>query len=459
MTPAEAAEAFANALIPVYPATAGPCLLERREVRRGRARHPRRLPDPLPPAHPGGNWSALADAFRLIHRPESFADIALARKRLVYEEAFVLQVELARRRAAARALPATPRVARPGGLLEAFDARLPFTLTAGQVEVGEEIAADLAATTRCTGCCRARSAPARPSSRCARCSPSSTPAGRRRCSRRPRCSPSSTTARSPSCSARSPSAGCSAGPTTARGWRCSPARWGRPRAGGRCSTSASGDAGIVVGTHALLEERVQFADLGLVVVDEQHRFGVEQRAALTAKGDQPPHVLVMTATPIPRTVAMTVFGDLRRLDAHRAARRGVRRSPRTSCRRGRSRTSSTGPGSASARRSPPGTRPTWCARASAPAGAASLDDGDGRSPTATERRPADRGARPPVAVLDVAPSAGRRAAGRAADRGPARPAAPPTPRTTSCAVRRRADRRPGRDDRRSRSASTSPTRP
>ena len=74
--------------------------------------------------------------------------------------------------------------------------------------------------------------------------------------------------------------------------------------------AAGGEAGIVIGTHALLEEHVQFADLGLVVVDEQHRFGVEQRAALNAKAGSPPHVLVMTATPIPRTVAMTVFGDL-----------------------------------------------------------------------------------------------------------------------------------------------------
>ncbi|MEO8329739.1 MAG: helicase-related protein, partial [Candidatus Nanopelagicales bacterium] len=73
---------------------------------------------------------------------------------------------------------------------------------------------------------------------------------------------------------------------------------------------ASGTAGIVVGTHALLSANVEFFDLGLVVVDEQHRFGVEQRDALRAKGRQPPHVLVMTATPIPRTVAMTVFGDL-----------------------------------------------------------------------------------------------------------------------------------------------------
>jgi len=74
--------------------------------------------------------------------------------------------------------------------------------------------------------------------------------------------------------------------------------------------AAGGAAGIVIGTHALLQENVQFADLGLVVVDEQHRFGVEQRDALRSKGDMPPHVLVMTATPIPRTVAMTVFGDL-----------------------------------------------------------------------------------------------------------------------------------------------------
>jgi len=74
--------------------------------------------------------------------------------------------------------------------------------------------------------------------------------------------------------------------------------------------AASGEAGIVIGTHALLQENVQFADLGLVVVDEQHRFGVEQRDALRSKGNMPPHLLVMTATPIPRTVAMTVFGDL-----------------------------------------------------------------------------------------------------------------------------------------------------
>jgi ATP-dependent DNA helicase RecG len=77
------------------------------------------------------------------------------------------------------------------------------------------------------------------------------------------------------------------------------------------SDAFTGDAGILIGTHALLEDRVQFADLGLVVIDEQHRFGVEQRDALRDKAvGSRPHVLVMTATPIPRTVAMTVFGDL-----------------------------------------------------------------------------------------------------------------------------------------------------
>ena len=73
---------------------------------------------------------------------------------------------------------------------------------------------------------------------------------------------------------------------------------------------ASGEVDILIGTHALIEDRVQFANLGFVVIDEQHRFGVEQRARLWTKNEQPPHILVMTATPIPRTLAMTLYGDL-----------------------------------------------------------------------------------------------------------------------------------------------------
>lgn len=73
---------------------------------------------------------------------------------------------------------------------------------------------------------------------------------------------------------------------------------------------ASGEINILIGTHSLIEERVKFSNLGFVVIDEQHRFGVEQRARLWTKNLQPPHILVMTATPIPRTLAMTLYGDL-----------------------------------------------------------------------------------------------------------------------------------------------------
>ena len=88
---------------------------------------------------------------------------------------------------------------------------------------------------------------------------------------------------------------------------------------------ASGSAGIVVGTHALLGPSVIYADLGLVVVDEQHRFGVEQRDQLRTRDPSvsPPHVLVMTATPIPRTVAMTVYGDLETSTLRELPRRSV----------------------------------------------------------------------------------------------------------------------------------------
>ena len=176
------------------------------------------------------------------------------------------------------------------------------------------------------------------------------------------------------------------------GWRCSPARCGAAaRQARRCSRPPRGEAGIVIGTHALLEERVQFADLGLVVVDEQHRFGVEQRAALADKaGRRPPHVLVMTATPIPRTVAMTVFGDLEtstlgELPAGRApdpdqrgaaaeqprlARPGLAAGPRGGRRRA--------------------ARSTSCARGSATAGRRAADE-----PSPTGRPPAESaGSRP-----------------------------------------------------------------
>ena len=149
----------------------------------------------------------------------------------------------------------------------------------------------------------------------------------------------------------------------------------------------------MVGTHALLSEGVEFADLGLVVVDEQHRFGVEQRDALRAKGDTP-HVLVMTATPIPRTVAMTVYGDLE-VSSLRELPGGRSPISSTVVPAGRSRPGWTGSGSGSARRSRPATRRTWSARGSAAPARRT------RPRTPSEEDGETR--RPPLAVLDVAP--------------------------------------------------------
>jgi ATP-dependent DNA helicase RecG len=308
---AEAAAAFAQALIPVYPATAGlaswklaKCVGAVLDVL-GEPADP--LPDDLRARR---QLAGLGEAFRLIHRPQTRGEVARAKERLVFEEAFVLQVELARRRAATSALPATPRVPRAGGVLEAFDARLPFTLTAGQVEVGEVVAADLArahpmhrllqgevGSGKTLVALRAMLAVVDSGGQAALLAPTEVLAQQHHRSVSDMLGP---------LAERGLLGGSDVGTRVA----LLTGSLGTAARRQAMLDAASGDAGIVIGTHALLEEKVGFFDLGLVVVDEQHRFGVEQRAALTAKGAVPPHVLVMTATPIPRTVAMTVFGDL-----------------------------------------------------------------------------------------------------------------------------------------------------
>ncbi len=308
-----AAEEFADELIPVYAATANLATWKIARCVRVVLDTVGAVPDPIPPQirRRMGLMDAAA-ALRTVHRPASREDVERARHRLRFEEAFVLQVELARRRESAAALPAVPRKAAAGGLLDAFDERLPFRLTAGQVRVGEEIAADLASdhpmhrllqgevgTGKTVVALRAMLAVVDSGGQAVLLAPTEVLAVQHH--------RSLTTLLGP-LAERGLLGGSDAGTrvTLLTGSLGAPARREA------LLQAASGEAGIVVGTHALLEEQVQFADLGLVVVDEQHRFGVEQRAALASKGpgDTRPHVLVMTATPIPRTVAMTVFGDL-----------------------------------------------------------------------------------------------------------------------------------------------------
>ncbi len=257
--------------------------------------------------------ASLPEALRLVHRPAAKADIATARDRLKWDEAFVLQVALARRRAADAALPAVRRAPAADGLLTAFDARLPFTLTEGQRRVGAEIFADLATehpmhrllqgevgSGKTLVALRAMLAVVDSGGQAALLAPTEVLAQQHH--------------RSITEMLGDLAEGGMLGGAAPQECRTKVVLLtGSMGAAARRSALldlATGEAGVVIGTHALIEDKVIFHDLGLVVVDEQHRFGVEQRDALRGKGKQPPHLLVMTATPIPRTVAMTVFGDL-----------------------------------------------------------------------------------------------------------------------------------------------------
>ncbi|MER7362975.1 ATP-dependent DNA helicase RecG [Nonomuraea wenchangensis] len=266
------------------------------------------LDDPLPAElRARHKLQPLAEALAGIHRPKDFAEMGRARQRLKFDEAFVLQAVLLQRRQAATAWPARPRPRRADGLLASFDGRLPFALTEGQAAVGEEIADDLArehpmhrllqgevGAGKTVVALRAMLQVVDAGGQAALLAPTEVLAQQHH--------------RSITAMLGDLAQGGMFGGTAVTLLTGS---MGAPARRAALLDAASGNAGIVVGTHALLQEHVQFADLGLVVVDEQHRFGVEQRDALREKaGDARPHVLVMTATPIPRTVAMTVFGDL-----------------------------------------------------------------------------------------------------------------------------------------------------
>jgi ATP-dependent DNA helicase RecG len=268
--------------------------------------------DPMPRAiRDRHSLRGLADALRGIHRPIDRADAERSRHRLKWDEAFLLQTVLAQRRLAATAFLAAPRPRVSDGLLDAYDARLPFELTIGQdlagTQIGDELELDHPMHRLLQGevgsgktviAVRAMLQVVDAGGQAALLAPTEVLAQQHYRSITDQLGPLA-------------QAGELGGVEHATRVTLLTGSLGAAARRRALLEAASGTAGVVIGTHALLEEKVQFADLGLVVIDEQHRFGVEQRDALRDKaGDGRPHVLVMTATPIPRTVAMTVFGDL-----------------------------------------------------------------------------------------------------------------------------------------------------
>lgn len=257
---------------------------------------------------------AFPDALREVHEPVTELDAKRGIARLKFDEAFGMQLAMARRRAVLAERTTTPRPRRSDGILAAFDTSLPYQLTPGQQRVGETLFAELAnerpmhrllqgevGSGKTLVALRAMLAVVDAGGQAALLAPTEVLARQHYASITAllgELGAAGTLEAHP----QATHVALLTGSLTAAGRRSARA------------AVASGEAGLVIGTHALLSEGVEFADLGLVVVDEQHRFGVEQRAALAAKSERQPHTLVMTATPIPRSVAMTVFGDLETIE-------------------------------------------------------------------------------------------------------------------------------------------------
>ena len=302
---------FAGKYLPMYPASAklpswkiAQCI----ELALGALEE---VPDFLPEwIRDKYGFPTLQQALVQLHCPVDLDSAEKSRQRLTFDEALLLQLLLLTRRRELKGLDAVARPAISSGLLSAFDTALAFELTAGQRAVAKEIAEDLAqphpmhrllqgevGSGKTVVALRAALTVIDNGGQAALLAPTEVLAAQHLRSIEKMLGPLA-------------DGGMLGGAELATGVTLIT---GSQSAGARraaLAKAANGEAGIIVGTHALLGESVEFNDLGLIIVDEQHRFGVEQRDALKSKAVSPPHLLVMTATPIPRTVAMTVFGDL-----------------------------------------------------------------------------------------------------------------------------------------------------
>ena len=306
-----AVEGFAGKYLPVYPASAKMPSWKISQCAQLAIGSLEEIQDFLPAViREKHKYPSLHQALVQLHQPADLDHAELSRERLTFDEAFLLQSLLVMRRIELKKLNSTSRKRISGGLLDAFDATLPFELTAGQVAVCNEIESDLSqphpmhrllqgevGSGKTIVALRAMLAVVDSGGQAALLAPTEVLAAQHL----------RTIQKLLGDLGQGGMLGGSEKATQITLITGSQSAAARKEA---LAMAASGNAGIVIGTHALLGEKVEFRDLGLIVVDEQHRFGVEQRDALKEKAVLPPHLLVMTATPIPRTVAMTVFGDL-----------------------------------------------------------------------------------------------------------------------------------------------------
>jgi ATP-dependent DNA helicase RecG len=249
-------------------------------------------------------------AFKEVHRPTDIQSADLAKARLTFDEAFLLQLTMLNQKREQAKIHTLARIPKAKGVLAEFDKRLPFQLTPGQISVSEEIFRDLLAehpmhrllqgevgSGKTIVALRSALNVIDASAQVAFLAPTEVLAQQHYRTIKKQLGELSTK-------------GELGAPELAINVALLTGSMSQSEKRETQARIRSGEVDLVVGTHALLSEAVEFNDLGLVVVDEQHRFGVEQRDALRAKAKTPPHLLVMTATPIPRTVAITVFGDL-----------------------------------------------------------------------------------------------------------------------------------------------------
>ena len=306
-----AVEGFAGKYLPVYPASGKMPSWKISQCAQLAIGSLEEIQDFLPASiREKHNYPSLHQALVQLHQPADLDHAELSRERLTFDEAFLLQSLLVMRRIELKKLNSTSRKRISGGLLDAFDATLPFELTAGQLAVCKEIESDLSqphpmhrllqgevGSGKTIVALRAMLAVVDSGGQAALLAPTEVLAAQHL----------RTIQKLLGELGQGGMLGGSEKATQVTLITGSQNAAARKEA---LAMAANGTAGIVIGTHALLGEKVEFKDLGLIVVDEQHRFGVEQRDALKEKAILPPHLLVMTATPIPRTVAMTVFGDL-----------------------------------------------------------------------------------------------------------------------------------------------------